>query len=210
MAIKKLAVQLGNVSVGQEIARIGVTISRDKLTLEEADALFVQKRLWGKLIMRKGQDADNQTTLPDHDGSRELDSVFDSKALRVTRKAYVIGLSFNIDEKIERDIVYFAKRNAYLRLTNTTELEPEPDPNPVPKDKPGQGRLPLKDVPTAKAADDAPVDSLGLPAAISRTLVGAGYETVGDVKKAMKNDKLVDVLTEVQCGKVLAAIEQTK
>ena len=79
-----IAVAYGNVSIGDETARIGVNISRGQMSLAQMDKNFCGKRLTGTILARSTGQAEQQS-LPGVDSDLTITAVFDVKSFSVKR-----------------------------------------------------------------------------------------------------------------------------
>ena len=57
--------EFGGVSIGDETARIGLTIDRNKVPLEKADQFFSGARLEGEIVLGTSEDVPGQRRLVD-------------------------------------------------------------------------------------------------------------------------------------------------
>jgi hypothetical protein len=112
----------GGVSIGDESARIGVSISRGNLEITEADNQLTGRRLTGKIVVRSARNPD-QAALPGLEGEDpELTAVFDCKGIRLTGKDIGCGLTFNLNGLDVATLAKFAKRSGQLTITDIQDL----------------------------------------------------------------------------------------
>lgn len=116
-----IAVAYGNVSIGDETARIGVSISRDQMSLAQMDKQFCGKRLTGTILARSTGHAEQQS-LPGADADITITAVFDVKSFGVTRKRYTTGLTFSLSGIDAATLAGFAKREGMLRIDDVADI----------------------------------------------------------------------------------------
>lgn len=125
--VVELPVRYGNVSIGEDTARLGVRISRGNLTPGKADALLCGRRLTCQLTcVPRGKDAD-QPTLPGVDVGRQVEAVVDVKAVSMTRKNIGAGLTFALAEVDLDSLVHFAKRDGRISISKVEDLDDKDD-----------------------------------------------------------------------------------
>jgi hypothetical protein len=126
-----LPVSFGGVSVRDKTARIGVDISRQQMTLTNADKNLCGRRLVGSILARPEGAAAEQDGMFDGDGDTVLEGIFDVKAFGVHSKHYSAGLTFALEELSAEDrqaLTYFAKREGLLLIDNLQQLPEKPKP----------------------------------------------------------------------------------
>lgn len=85
--ILDLAVNYGSISVGDEVASLGLSVERKNLSLSKADAHLVCKRLTCTITAAAGNDNPDQQTMPGmEDAEATVTAVFDVKGFSVGRK----------------------------------------------------------------------------------------------------------------------------
>lgn len=197
-AIFAAAVEYGNVSVGDETARIGVKIARERCNLDTADECFCGRRLLGTIAV--GDDDPDQMRFDFDDAEQTIDGTFDVAGYRVSPKHVTLGLTFALREIEVGDLAGFAKRAGFLRITEAVEL-----PDAEDEDDEDDGVLPgtLKsDGPWRKY----PIDDLQLAPSVAKALAKAGIKTVGDLADYTAADKRLTDLDGIGPGKA-ATIE---
>lgn len=110
-----LPVQFGDVTIGDGVAGIKVTISRDKLALEIADEYLCCKRLIGSAVIVPGVDDLDQTYMNNTGKVKHrVRGAFDVNSFSVTPKKIGARISFSI-ESIDIEVLsHFAKQNGFL------------------------------------------------------------------------------------------------
>ncbi len=122
-AILTLAVQYGNVTVGDETISVGVKTERKNISLSAADKHLIGKRLIGCVTCRPGNGNADQKSLMDADV--EVAAAFDVNGIHVTRKKLSFGLSFARSSVDMTTITDFAKRSGDLIITEIGEIPKE-------------------------------------------------------------------------------------
>lgn len=118
----KLAVEFGGVSIGDKTARIGIKVSREGITLEAADEAFCDRRLTGKLVLGKGDDAQGKIV---DDLEHECAGSFDIKGYRVSSTSITAALTFSKKEIKLDEVALFAKGTGMLVVDNVGEIPEE-------------------------------------------------------------------------------------
>jgi hypothetical protein len=108
----KMAVKFKNLSVGDEIATVGFSVSRDKCSIDFAEESFCGKRVKVRLLAGVGADPD-QGILWD-DVQHDVDGVADIKKFSVTPKLISAGCAFQISAVDVMELTKFAKREGVL------------------------------------------------------------------------------------------------
>jgi hypothetical protein len=117
-----LPVGYGNVTIGTETARLGITISRSNLDAATADRNLCGRRLTGKIIaVPKGHRGDERP-LPGFDDTREIEGVFDVKSIGLTTKVIRAGLTFSLDKLDVPTLAAFAQRDGRIVITEITAI----------------------------------------------------------------------------------------
>lgn len=173
LAVIDKPVSFGGVSIGKNTGRIGVTLDREWLELEQASDLFCNRRLNGKVVLGRAGDAANQTTLVD-DLDHEVVGAFDVKGFRVTTDVLAAGLTFSLADVDIAELAKFSKGVGRLVVYEIGE---------IPADAVDEG-LDDDEAPMLKA--DGPWAKVLLSTlfdpkkAIHKALKKAGLDTVGD------------------------------
>jgi hypothetical protein len=129
-ALMTIPVAFGDVGVGDQIARLGVSIDRKRLTLAQADKLC-GKRLVGSITAVAGNDNPEQEGLPGmEDAGTTLDAAFDVKRIGFGPKSMSTSLSFAISSIALPVLCAFAKRAGTLEIQDITDI-----PADAPKEK---------------------------------------------------------------------------
>lgn len=124
-SVLDVAVNFGDVSIGDGTARIGVPIDRSLLNIDAADELLCGRRLDGRLLVIPPGDASNQTYIdPELSGElrHELTSTFDVKRFSVSPKNIAAGLTFSLQEVEVSELSHFAKRGGRLVVAGIEEI----------------------------------------------------------------------------------------
>ncbi len=135
-----LPVQFGDVSIGQGVAAIGVTIQRQSLSIGDADEKLCCKRLNGRIIICPGQDDETQTYINEAKVKHRVNGAFDVRGFRVTPKTFTTRLSFSIESINVEELSHFAKQSgrliAELILGIPKEAKHDPKQKSLPLDGP--------------------------------------------------------------------------
>jgi hypothetical protein len=119
-------VAYGNVNIGDKTARLGVSISRANLTVNQADKLFCERRVKLRIIARPAHAAAEQPTLP---GMPEVDfeisATADTKGYSADGKKIGFGLTFVLSGLDIPTLSHFAKREGMLYIEGISDLPAE-------------------------------------------------------------------------------------
>jgi hypothetical protein len=121
-----LIVQFGNMNAGDKSARIGVTISRDKLSVPKAEKQFCEKRLACCLVMAEDGASPEQGSLGGIVDDVELEAVFDVKSIRFSSDEISFGLTGALGSLDVGLLAKFAKKQGRLIVNEVSEI-PEVD-----------------------------------------------------------------------------------
>lgn len=120
----RIPVAFSNVSIGEGTARVGVTIDRDDLSVENADSTLCGRRLIGSIVRLKNGESDSQKALPGMDGERhEISGAFDVKSFNCKPKSFTAGLTFSLESIKIEELGYFAKRSGVLLINHVEDLD---------------------------------------------------------------------------------------
>lgn len=136
VAVLDLPVHYGDVSIGEDTCRVGISAERKNLSLHKADNSLCGRRLWGKIVARSSGGPD-QDSLPGIDNDSEVTAVFDVKGFSVSKKFVRFGLTFALESVDVRTLSQFAKRFGRLVVTDTQDL-PETSKAPAAEAEEGE------------------------------------------------------------------------
>jgi hypothetical protein len=120
----EIPVSFGNVSLGDEMARIGIAILRTKFSPAKADKNLCGRRLTGRIRLVKEGDNPDQPPLPGMaEDPIELVGIFDIKGYGVTRKKITTGLAFNKGSTKVEVLSKFARGDGVLIIEKIEELK---------------------------------------------------------------------------------------
>ena len=123
--VLNVPVQFSNVSIGDQVARIGVAIDRDNLNIDAADECLCGRRLTGLVIvLPPGEDA-AQMTMIDKGDRHEISGSFDVKGFSANRKRIAAGLTFPMAEIPIEQLGHFAKKSGRLIVHELGEIPEE-------------------------------------------------------------------------------------
>lgn len=120
-AVLAVPVEFGGVSIGDQVARIGVKVSRERLNINAADDALCGKRLTGRIV--RGDFNPAQKTLFD-DVKYEVAGAFDVKRFGVNTKEISFGLSFSVESIDIGELSHLAKQTGGL-VVDAIEAIPE-------------------------------------------------------------------------------------
>lgn len=119
-----IPVTYGDVGIGDETARIGVSVERKWLPLGKADQHLTNKRLIGAITAVPGSDNPDQQQLISDEAI--VRAAFDVKGFRVTRKFITFGVTFALASVDVELLSHFAKRSGHFKVEEFTDI-PKPE-----------------------------------------------------------------------------------
>jgi hypothetical protein len=123
-----IPVAFGGVSIGDQTARLGVTVGRTFLNLVQADEALNGKRISGKVILLpKDSAADSQPLRGLEDCDEMIEGAFDVKRIGASPDDIGFGLTMNIKSIEIRDLAKFAKRSGRLIVVDSAALPDDED-----------------------------------------------------------------------------------
>lgn len=120
-----LMVSYGNLSVGDLTARLGITVARENISIDDADITLCGKRLTGKIMARPPGTRADQNTMFDSDIS--VDGTFDVKSFSVNAKRIGFSLTFVLASIDIKTLTQFAKREGVIEIETVEELPDDHD-----------------------------------------------------------------------------------
>lgn len=179
-ALLDVAVSFGGVSIGDATARVGFSIEKESMTIDEAEEILCGKRLDGRLVALPAGDDVDQQLLPGADpGTKhELKGTFDVKGYRSTTKAISTGAVFLLTAIDIELLGHFAKRSGRLIVTDASEM-PEPE-----KKEPVAAPVPKVGGPWRKTL----IGELGFTSGDAQKLAEADVLTAGDLQDRMTDE----------------------
>jgi hypothetical protein len=169
----------GGVSIGENTARLGVRITRDRLNINAADEIFCGHRLTGRVVLGHVDDSDGQSTLWE-DVDVSVGGTFDVKRISVSRDQVNTGLTFSLADIDVGDLAKFSKGKGRLVVTTVAEL-PEDEHDDDLDEAPDTLRTnaPWRDVSLSTLFEGA----------VLKKLNAAGLETVGQLSDYTASDR---------------------
>lgn len=170
LAVLDKPVAFGGVSLGKGTGRISIKIDRGYIGLEEAEEMFCQRRLTGKVVLGHAGDAAGQTTIAD-DIDHEVLGAFDAKGYRTNGEVISTSLTFSLKEVDVNELSLFSKGVGRLVIVESGEIPVEP------KEKPA-------DAPIAKAEGEwtlVKLDTLPFKPRILKALEKASITSMGEL-----------------------------
>jgi hypothetical protein len=123
--VLELDVKYGNVNIGMDTCRLGITIERSKLSISQADRNLCGKRLVGMILARAGEAQAGQDSLPGIDADVSIDAAFDVKSFGVTRRNISAGLTFALASVNVETLSHFAGRQGTFSVTGIGDIPKE-------------------------------------------------------------------------------------
>lgn len=116
----------GNVNIGDETVRLGVRVSRENLSVTQADKNLCGKRLVAKAIARAGDGQSGQASLPGTEGAdAEVEAAFDVRSIGVGTKNISFGLTAKIKSVDLGQLSGFANRGGMLHIESVAVIPAE-------------------------------------------------------------------------------------
>ena len=135
LAVLDKPVAFGGVSIGKSTGRIGISIDRSWIGLEEAADMFCDRRLIGKVVLGGADDASGQQTIVD-DLNIEVAGAFDVKGFRCTLETLSAGLTFSLADVSIADLAKFSKGLGRLVVIERGEIPDDAPSDEFDEDKP--------------------------------------------------------------------------
>lgn len=124
--ILDLVVNFGQMGAGDKTARLGIVVSRDKLSVPKAEKQFCEKRLTCVLVMASDGAHPDQGSLGGINDEMELKAVFDVKSIRFTADEISFGLTGALGSLDVGKLAKFAKKQGRLIVNEVSDI-PEMD-----------------------------------------------------------------------------------
>lgn len=125
------SVTFGGVSIGENTARVSITLDRKLIHLNMADQLFCNRRLIGKVALGGIDEANNgnetQGKLID-DVDHEVSGAFDVKGFRCSADVIAFGITFSLKDIDIAELAKFSKGHGRLIVNQATDIPEEPKP----------------------------------------------------------------------------------
>ncbi len=170
LAVLDKPVSFGGVSLGKGTGRISIKIDRGFIDVAEAEEMFCQRRLTGKVVLGHAGDAAGQQTIAD-DINHEVIGAFDAKGFRSNGESVSTSLTFSLKEVDVHELSLFSKGVGRLVIVESGEIPVEP------KEK-------KEDAPIAKATGEwtlVRLDTLPFKPRILKALEKASITTMGEL-----------------------------
>ncbi len=121
--VVELNVSFGNVNIGEDTVRLGITIMRKEISVAQADKHLCGKRLIGQIVAQAGEHNADQPEM--FEAGETIEATFDVKSFNVKRKSISCGLTFAIASVDIIALAYFAKRGGKLIVDEIAEIPKE-------------------------------------------------------------------------------------
>lgn len=121
-ALLELPVSFGNLNVGDETARLGVSVSRGALTVSQADKHLCGKRLTGEILARTNGAQADQGALPGLVDDITVEGVFDVGGFTASPKKIGFGLTFLLSASDVTQLARFARREGRVTITGIENI----------------------------------------------------------------------------------------
>lgn len=170
LAVLDKPVSFGGVSLGKGTGRISIKIDRGFIGLDEAEDMFCQRRLTGKVVLGHVGDAEGQQKIAD-DLDHEVNGAFDAKGYRTNGEMISTSLTFSLKEVDVNELSLFSKGVGRLVIVENGEIPVEP------KEKPA-------DAPIEKATGEwtlVRLDTLPFKPRVLKALEKASITTMGEL-----------------------------
>jgi hypothetical protein len=118
----EIHVKWGSVNIGEETARVGVTISRANITVGEVDKKLCGKRLSGTIVARANGAQAGQASLPGADDDVKMKGTWDVKGFSASLKNISMGFTFRLASIDVGDLSRFAKREGVAIISGAEDL----------------------------------------------------------------------------------------
>lgn len=133
----KLPVHFGGVSIGEDTAAIGITITRDDIAVKSPDIhpvaraydLLCTRRLKVILTIGRYDECETQSKLLETD--IVITGTCDTNSLSVMSKQFSSRLTFALSEINASEIAMFAKRKGFMTITSLMEQIADDDDEPA-------------------------------------------------------------------------------
>ena len=119
--ILDVAVEFGDVSIGDHSCRLGLGTARENLDLNDADRQLCGRRLVGKIVARSSGGPD-QDSIPGMESDAAIYGAFDVKRLSFTPKHINFGVTLAIEDLDLATLGRFAKRSGRLVVTESADI----------------------------------------------------------------------------------------
>jgi hypothetical protein len=125
-AVLDKPVQFKSVTINKTTGRLGFSVDRENMQLDQAADCFCNRRLLGKVVLGRVGDAEGQTTMVD-DAQHEVAGAFDVKGFRTTSEALSSGLTFSLADIAIDVLSLFSNRPGRLVVDEVADIPEEKD-----------------------------------------------------------------------------------
>lgn len=183
-AVLDIPVEFGNVSIGDGVARLGMKVVKERLSVTKAEKTLVARRLAGKVIMLPPDSDPKQAYFEGMDVTCEVDGVFDSAGYRSSEKHISFGVSFSRREIDTNTLADFARHSGRFVAFSADEIPDDEKDGSDDGDLEGQTYL-VAQGPWA----DFPINKLQISDGTIKCCAKAEIKTMGDLAKWSRDGK---------------------
>lgn len=133
-ALIELDVDFKGVSIGQDTARVSFNVTRDRLSIDDAENYFCGRRLVATAKLRSG-DANGQTHLLKDMAPVSIKAAFDTRKFSVAPEVIGSGLTCLLTEIDVGDFSHLAGREGKLVIESVEDIPEEEKPAKKAKDE---------------------------------------------------------------------------
>lgn len=177
--------EFGGVTIGDETARLGVKLSRERIDINMADTIFSGYRLDVMIVLGHCDDQPGQLKLFE-DSDYSINSSADVKKWSANRKEISTGLTFALGDIKVEDLAKFAKGKGRIVIKSIKELPDVDDENDET----------FSEDPSPSLKADGPWRNVSLETlfegGILKSLHNAGLITVGELADFTASDKRLE------------------
>ena len=126
MASTIIPCSYGSVSFAKS-ARLGISVDRKDLTVNQIDKLACGRRLTGKIVAVPNGEAPDQGKLEGFDEKVEMDGLFDVKRIGFTTDEISFGLTFALKGLDRETLAMFCNRTGKLTIKDSEPIPGDDD-----------------------------------------------------------------------------------
>lgn len=115
-SVVNVDVHWGNVSIGDKIARLGLSVDRSQLKLTTADSQLCERRILVRILAKPPGDESDTGRFPGMEDDVSIEGVAEVKGISSNRKQLSFGLAFGIKGMDVSELAKFAKMHGRLEV----------------------------------------------------------------------------------------------